>query len=264
MLWRMHDTVGIRPFFEISGSRSRLLPAVVAVAVAGLLMEGMLRLGRVPAKWLYQHGPVSWDDRVWIYVGLAILFQAALGLIGIAVMRKVLPKADANLRWPPGRSFAGLAFAIGVGMALVMLVADYWPQLLAGQPLDRSYATNPLDATGWLASMAITGLAEETIFRGLLVGGLVLFVRERVRAGNFEIPLAGVVVALLFCLAHWRSFIVDPLHMAIAQQSYAFAWGLIYVWLMERSRSLLAPIIAHGTGNALEVGLIMLASVATA
>ena len=123
MLWRMHDTVGIRPFFEISGSRSRLLPAVVAVAVAGLLMEGMLRLGRVPAKWLYQHGPVSWDDRVWIYVGLAILFQAALGFIGIAVMKKILPKADANLRWPPGPSLAGLAFAIGVGMALVMLEA---------------------------------------------------------------------------------------------------------------------------------------------
>lgn len=260
----MHEVAGIRPFFEISGPRSRLLPAVVAIAIAGLLMEGMLRLGRVPAKWLYQHGPATWDDRVWIYVGLAILFQAALGLIGIAIMKRILPKADANLRWPPGRSFAALAFAIGVGMGLVMLIADYWPQLLARQPLDTSYATNLLDGSGWLVSMAITGLAEETIFRGLMVGGLVLFVRERVRMGQFEVPLAGVVVALLFCLAHWQSFIVDPLHMAIAQQSYAFVWGLIYVWLMERSQSLLAPIIAHGTGNALEVGLVMLASVAAA
>lgn len=258
----MHEAVGTRPFFEVSGSRPRLLPAIAATVIAGLLMEGMLRLGRAPAKWLYQHGPASWDDRVWIYVGLAILFQAIVGLIGIAVMKKVLPKADAHLRWPPDRTLAGLAFATGVGMGLIMLIADYWPQLLAGQPLDTSYATNPVDAAGWLVSMAITGLAEETIFRGLLVGGLALFVTGRVRAGGFDVPLAGVVVALLFCLAHWRTFIADPLHMAVAQQSYAFVWGLIYVWLMERSRSLLAPIIAHGTGNALEVGLVMLATVA--
>lgn len=260
----MHEAVDNRPFFELSDLRLRLFPAVLAILVAGLLMEGMLRLGRVPAKWLYLHGPASWEDRAWIYVGLAILFQAVLGLIGIAVMRKVLPKADAHLRWPPGRSFAGVAFAIGAGMGLVMLVADYWPQWLAAQPFDSPYPTNPIDSTGWLASMAITGLAEETIFRGLLVGGLALFVTGRVRAGHFEIPLAGVVVALLFCLAHWQTFIVDPLHMAIAQQSYAFLWGLIYVWLMERSQSLLAPIIAHGTGNAVEVGLVMLASLAAA
>jgi membrane protease YdiL (CAAX protease family) len=80
----------------------------------------------------------------------------------------------------------------------------------------------------------------------------------RVRAGGFDVPIAGVVVALLFGVAHWQAFVVDPLHMAIAQQSYAFVWGLTYVWLMERSKSLLAPIIAHGTGNALEVGLVML------
>ena len=258
----MHEAVATRRFFEISGTRSRLVPAIVAIVVAGLLMEGMLRLGRVPARWLYENGPASWDDRAWIYVGLAILFQAVLGLIGIGVMKTVLPRADAHLRWPPGRTLAGLGFVIGIGMGLVMLVTDYWPQLLLGEPFDTPYATNPVDATGWLVSMAITGLAEETIFRGLLVGGLVLFVTGRVRAGRFDVSLAGVLVALLFCVAHWRTFIVDPLHMAVAQQSYAFAWGLVYVWLMERSKSLLAPIIAHGTGNALEVGLVMLLSVA--
>jgi membrane protease YdiL (CAAX protease family) len=31
-----------------------------------------------------------------------------------------------------------------------------------------------------------------------------------------------------------------------AQQLYAFAFGIVYAWLMERSRSLLAPMIAHG------------------
>lgn len=65
------------------------------------------------------------------------------------------------------------------------------------------------------------------------------------------------MVALLFGVAHHETFLNDPLHLAIAQQLYAFVWGLAYVWLMERSKSLVAPIVAHGIGNVTEVSLIM-------
>lgn len=46
------------------------------------------------------------------------------------------------------------------------------------------------------------------------------------------------------------------------QQLYAFGFGLTYVRLMERSRSLVAPMIAHGLSDMLEVGAVMLLSVA--
>jgi membrane protease YdiL (CAAX protease family) len=69
-------------------------------------------------------------------------------------------------------------------------------------------------------------------------------------------------VGELFDVAHYSSFLVDPLHMALEQQLYAFAWGLIYVMLMERSRSLLAPMVAHGIGNSVEVGIVMALMVA--
>lgn len=253
----MIETSPPRPFFEITGFRFRFT-SLIALIAAGLLMEGGLRLGRVPATYLYQHGPESWDGRVWIYVGLAILFQALVGLIGIGVMKLILPRAEAHLRWPPGRSYTRLALILGVAIGVIMLFADYWPEMLAGGVLDATFPVNPVDSAGWLGALAITGLAEETIFRGLMVGALVIFMPGRVRAGDFDIPLAGVAVALLFGAAHWQSFIHDPLHTALAQQIYAFAWGLIYVWLMERSRSLLAPIIAHGAGNFTEIGLVML------
>jgi membrane protease YdiL (CAAX protease family) len=68
-------------------------------------------------------------------------------------------------------------------------------------------------------------------------------------------------VGLLFGAAHYNSFFVDPLHQALAQQVYAFGFGLTYVWLMERSKSLLAPMIAHGLSDTLEVGAVMLLSV---
>ncbi len=112
--------------------------------------------------------------------------------------------------------------------------------------------------------MGSSGLCEETIFRGLLVGMLTVLVPGRVRVGRFDFPFSGLVVAVLFGLAHYNSFLVDPLWMAVAQQLYAFAFGLIYVWLMERSRSLVAPMIAHGVGDALEVAAVMVLQVAWA
>src|SRR3546814_5922138 len=101
--------------------------------------------------------------------------------------------------------------------------------------------------------MITTGLAEETIFRGLLVGMLAVLVPGRLRIGSLDLPVAAYIVALMFGLAHWKSFTVDPFYQAMAQQIYAFVWGLIYVWLMERSRSLFAPMVAHGMGNFTEV-----------
>jgi membrane protease YdiL (CAAX protease family) len=177
-------------------------------------------------------------------------------------MRRLLPTADPNLRWPAGRSSVGLGIAIGVAMALIMLVADYWPQLLHHVAPQSGYEVTAVGVPGWLAVMLAAGPNEEIVFRGVLVGMLTVLVPGRVRLGRFEIPISGVIVALLFAAAHYRSFVVDPLYQAIAQQLYAFGFGLTYVWLMERSRSLVAPMVAHGVGDMLEVGAVMLLSVA--
>lgn len=252
----MTSTTLPRPFIQLYDVRWRIWP----ILLAGLLMEGIRRSGQAAAKWIYLGGPTAWDGHLSIYLLLAIALQAALGLVGIAIMKRLLPEADPHLRWPPHRSCTGAALAIGVGMGIAMLIADYWPALLAGSPPQSSYAATPygLNTVGYLVGMLTTGLAEETIFRGLLVGFLVILVPGRLRIGKFDLPVAAYIVAFLFGLGHWQSFVVSPLHEAIAQQVYAFAWGLIYVWLMERSRSLLAPIIAHGVGNFTEVSLILL------
>ena len=242
-----------RRFVELSAFRFRLWPILLAAA----LMLGLLEAGRISARELYFAGQPLWGDHVSAFLLLAILFQALLGLAAILVMRRLLPAADDHLRWPPGRSYAGLALLIGLGMGAVMLVADYWPALLAQEPPNLSYSTSTIDSAGYLLGMATTGLAEETIFRGLLVGMLVVLVPGRLRIGSLDLPVAAYLVALLFGLAHWKSFVIDPFHQALAQQIYAFAWGLAYVWLMERSKSLLAPIIAHGAGNFSEVAAVI-------
>jgi membrane protease YdiL (CAAX protease family) len=247
-----------RRFIELYGFRFRLWPIVGAA----VLMQGLLMLGREPARWIWHHGPADWADRPWIFVALAIAFQAVVGLAAILVMKRLLPQADAHLRLPEkGRGMIGTAVFVGIGMALVMLLADYWPQMLSGTA-PNDYPVDPVNSAGWLFAMAITGFAEEPIFRGFLVGGLAVLVPGRLRIGKLDLPIAAYIVALLFGLAHWQNFMVRPFYMAAAQQVYAFAWGIIYVWLMERSKSLVAPIIAHGLSDAVEVGLVMLMTVA--
>lgn len=256
----MTDITAPPPFVSLYGFRFRIWP----VLLAAVLMQGILIAGREIAKWIYRAGPADWAGHVSIYFILAIAFQALLGLAGILIMKRVLPGADAHLRWPPGRSYVGAAFLIGIGMGLIMLVADYWPALLGQTVPTTSYSATPLDSAGFLLGMLITGLAEETIFRGLLVGFLVVLVPGRLRIGAIDLPVAAYIVAFLFALAHWKSFVVSPFHEALAQQIYAFVWGLTYVWLMERSRSLLAPIVAHGMGNFTEVGIIVVLAAAWA
>jgi uncharacterized protein len=252
----MTDTSAPRPFFEIRDLRIRPIPALIGVIATPILMQAVLIAGREPARWLWKQGPEDWAQRPWIFVALAILLQAVVGLVAILALKRVLPQLDAYLRWPRGKSLAGLAVLIGIAMGLIMLAADYWPQFLSGTPI-RDYPLDPVDSSGWIFAMLITGLAEETIFRGLIVGMLVALIPGRLRIGALDLPVAAYIASLLFGLAHYDNFFHAPLHLAIAQQIYAFIWGLIYVWLMEKSGSLLAPTIAHGVGNAVEVGAVM-------
>ena len=248
-----------RPLFEVTGFKFSPWSTLWPIALAAVLMQTLLVPGREAGRWLFKHNIELFQHQVWIFVALATLFQVLTGLAALAVMRRVLPQADNHLRWPPGRTYAGLAAAIGVAMGLIMLAADYWPQLLAHTAPDGGYdISSPVGVVGWLGVMLAAGPNEEIIFRGLLVGMLMVLVPGRLRIGRLDMPVAAYVVALLFGLAHYDSFLHNPLHLAVAQQIYAFAWGLTYVWLMERSRSLLAPMIAHGLSDAVEVGIVML------
>jgi membrane protease YdiL (CAAX protease family) len=250
-----------RPFFQVTAFEFRWWHTLWPIALAAVLMQGMLWPAREAARWLYKHHESWFHHQVWAFVGLAELLQVAVGLLAVLAMRRLLPKADACLRWPPGRTDIGLAVFIGVVMALVMLVADYWPQLLSHGVPDGGYEMTPVGVPGWLAVEFFAGPNEEIVFRGVLVGMLTVLVPGRVRVGRLDVPVSAVIVGLLFGAAHYRSFWIDPLSQAIAQQIYAFAFGLTYVWLMERSRSLLAPMIAHGLGDLLEVGAVMLLTV---
>lgn len=242
-----------RPLFQVTGLEFRLWP----IGLTFVVMVVILAPAGVAAQWLFQHHPAWFHHQGWAFICLAELFHTVAGLTAIAVMRRALPQAESNLRWPPRRSDVGLALAIGVAMALVMLVGGHWSELLTRTAPATEYEVTRVGVPGWLIAMFGAGPCEEIVFRGVLVGMLTVLVPGRVRVGRLDLPFSGVVVAVMFCAAHLQTFLVGPLYEAIVQQLCAFTFGLIYVWLMERSRSLLAPMIAHGVGDMLEAAAVM-------
>lgn len=247
-----------RPFFEITGWTAGPVRLILSLVLAAVVMQACLLPGRILARMIFFKWVPALSEQIGLFVFTAIVFQGLTGLLAIGIMKRILPAADAHLRWPDrGKSYLWSAAFIGLAMGVIMLVADYWPQLFSHTAPDGGYSLRPDLAAGILWAMITTGLGEETVFRGLLVGMLVVLTPGRVRLGSFEISMGGVLVSVLFGLAHYDSFLHNPLHLAIAQQVYAFVWGLTYVWLMERSKSLVAPMVAHGIGDFVEVAAVM-------
>jgi membrane protease YdiL (CAAX protease family) len=235
-----------------TGPRLRLLP-ILLVLVIGILIvfaaffaSGQLMKAFAPGG--------KWPG--WLSITTAETFELILGLIGIAIARRVLPDADFGLRWPPGRTYVRWAVFWGLAFALIMLAADYWPELIAGKAPAPPEAPTAVNIAGWLGfELLWVGICEETLFRGLLLGVLTALSPSRLRIFGTEISTAGVTLALLFALAHGSNFAVRPWYEALAQQLYAVALGLIYAWLREHSKSLVPAIVAHSLSDFGETGM---------
>jgi membrane protease YdiL (CAAX protease family) len=225
-----------------------VLPILLVMAVG----IAILAAGFALAWLLLAHFAPSLAER-WSLVALAQGFVLFFALAGIAIARRRLPDADFGLRWPRvDAKWIGRAIAWAVVLAGVMVVVDNGWGLLHGRAPETT-ADGSADLAGWLAfNLLLVGPCEEILFRGLLLGVLQGLSPSLVRVGTRSISTAGIVIALLFALAHARSFAIEAWPIALGQQVYAFAFGLLYVWWRERSGSLLMPVVVHGLSDVVE------------
>jgi membrane protease YdiL (CAAX protease family) len=240
------------------GPRLRILP-IVLVLVLGW---GALQLAFMSAD-AVRHAvtpDTQWPQ--WLRLILAEAFELILALIGIAIASRILPKSDFGLRWPPARTYLGWGIFWGLAFALIMLVADSWPELTALKAPATPEPPTAVNVAGWLAfELLWVGICEETLFRGFLLGVLTALSPSRLRIWGTEISTAGITLALLFALAHIGNFATRPWYEALAQQFYAIALGIIYAWLREHSKSLVPAIVAHSLSDFGETGLVFLLAV---
>jgi uncharacterized protein len=240
------------PWFSWHGPRLRVLPILLVIALGFAIVAASFTAARA----ILLHLDGSLVPRVWPLLIVAEIFELLLALLGITIARRWLPRAEFGTRWPRGRTLVGTAVVWGFAFGLIMLLSDHGARLVRGVAA-ASPAQTAIDIAGWLAfELLLVGICEETLFRGFLLGVLEALSPSRVRFGSFSISTAGITIAMLFALAHASNFATDPWPVALGQQIYALALGILYVWLRERSGSLLAPIVTHSLSDFTETGLV--------
>ena len=193
-------------------------------------------------------------DWVFIHHG----FQLGLALLAIALVKKWVP-GDYGLHLPQDRSFAGVAIVTGLLVGILMTLVDYAPQLSAGTRPPVAFSLTTTNVVKWLVFEGFyVGPTEEIPFRALLVTFLAATLPGNIRFGTYKISLAAIIVAALFALAHVNNFWHRPWPQALGQQVYAFGLGLTYAIWLQRSRSILAPIIGHDVGDLTEYVIVFL------
>jgi membrane protease YdiL (CAAX protease family) len=231
--------------FSISRLEIRLWPVLATVGL-GLLV--VLPGGFV---FLLLTERTSSTEMAW----LLIASHAVMLLIAVALIAWISGGnfAEYGLQWPKKRHYVPAALLWGTAFGLLMTVVDYFPQILGRIPPSGNFALTPQSIGAWILFEGIVvGPTEEIPFRGLLQTFLMQRTSGCVRFWKYEMHIAGVVLALLFALAHIASFWTETLSMALGQQIYAFALGILYAYWREKSGSLLAPVLAHNVGDGVE------------
>jgi uncharacterized protein len=96
----------------------------------------------------------------------------------------------------------------------------------------------------------LVGLSEEIVFRGFFQTALAAFWHGTVQIFGVRVPVAGLLAAVIFTLAHvsFRHMSADPRQLVLA-----FTLGVFYAVAYYRTGSLLAPIVAH---NVVDGGIV--------
>jgi membrane protease YdiL (CAAX protease family) len=217
----------------------------VLVALTWLSIFGLIDLAvrDLPAGWVKPGWPYG-------YATHAVQLLVALGFIAIL---KPSFRGNFGLGIPKARHYLWQALWIGALFGPLMLVVDYYPDLLHRRAPPGPYSLTPGNMAPWLLMQGIfVGISEEILFRSLFLGYLIHRVPIRLKFGRYAFSLAGIIIAVAFSLAHAGAFWHVPFPSALGQQAYAIAMGIFYAHLFEQSGSVLAPAIAHNAGDFVE------------
>ncbi|MGH0032694.1 MAG: CPBP family intramembrane glutamic endopeptidase [Myxococcota bacterium] len=167
----------------------------------------------------------------------AIFYAVLLGLaLGVSTLtgHPLLyadPAADRGIDWPRDPAVGALAAGLVIALSALLSAATRW-----GEALSRALAEllGPLRPRDCLLLAAMSGVAEEALFRGALQ------------------PLVGWVAAsLLFGLAHFA-----PRRELWPWTGFTVAAGFGLGWLYEATGNLVAPVVAHFGVNAVNLWLL--------
>jgi len=192
--------------------------------------------------------PMLDPERYWLQQTVHQIAALALTLLVIhLVSKRRLADWGLNLR------HAGLGISMAAGFAIVVSVPIYFLMDAAPPP------TTPI--TSWVIVAILTthllviGTTQEVLYRGFVMG----FLENRwpmvYRLAGMEIPVRGLIAAVIFMLSHVKPF---PPFVWPMQLMFALIYGVFYALMYHRTRSLLGPALAHGYSNTAYVAMLLL------
>jgi membrane protease YdiL (CAAX protease family) len=172
----------------------------------------------------------------WNWTGklLGILF----GLLIYTVLKNKLKPFD-FLRFKQDSK----AFSKTIWAAVLMVCTSFF-----------SYFDSPkeLDWETLFYQLSMPGLDEEIMFRAILLGLLLISLKDKIKIGKWSLGNPGVlIIGILFGLVHalhFKSTIEFEIYVFIC----TFLSGYIWSWITVESKSILLPVISHNLTNFLQ------------
>ncbi len=163
---------------------------------------------------------------------LPVVYSAVLALCAWHIYRKNLSLKDIGFNRVRLPKYILIGFLVGIPLG----VGEYFiiTPAAAFPTFEIKYLVRDL-----VYMVVFVGLGEELLFRGLVQ-------RDMMNLLGWKWGLLGA--SLMFMVMHltWRS---------IPELGFTFGAGLIFGYLYYKTRSLTAPIIAHGIGNTVLVAV---------
>ena len=196
----------------------------------------------------YATDPFLAGEFAYTWLTMHHLIQAAL-VIGIMILpfwKRSLSEWGINLKNLTQTTQILKTFTLGwiFFTTLYTLISGWlsdWPPLL-------QFELNAKHITQYLVfESIIVGISEELLFRGLIYQLLRPKFEVKISLFGMTVTLAGVLTAIIFALAHinFEFFPFAITSFNSMQVFIAFALGIFYAMIVERTGSLWGAILAH-------------------
>jgi membrane protease YdiL (CAAX protease family) len=141
--------------------------------------------------------------------------------------------------------------------AILSMLALHITLRLLGTPFPLAVKLTPLDITAHLLfELVVSGVSEDIWFRGMDQSILGANWTGVLRMGKLELPVAGMLAALVFGIGHLPFTIAPPWAspnlanpFTLLNAFVAFLLGLYYAWTRRRTGDIWAAAAAHGIFN---------------
>ncbi|MBS0274271.1 MAG: CPBP family intramembrane metalloprotease [Proteobacteria bacterium] len=213
-----------------STTARKWIPAVVLMSV----LDSVATLLPLYVPALQVHGSHwNWSGKI---IDIAVMLASAL--IFIATRRFTARDFGLTFRQAPGTGRAIVFMMIPYLIVMAVLTAKWFGE------------TQPQTAETIWYEATMPGLAEELLWRGILLALLDRMFTGRLQLAGAEIGYGAIAVTLVFALVHGLHFGKDlAMQVSWLGALMAGVTGFLLAWLRLRTKSLVLPVVLHNATN---------------